>query len=162
MICIGKIVAAQGLRGWVKVRTFTESLDSFLKYRSLFLEDQTKIILTKKEIKADGLLIASIDGIFDRTSAELFVGKSLWIQKDQLSPTKEGEYYYVDLVGLQLFDENDQKIGIVEGVEDFGGGPFLDFIYKGKAATLPFHNESVLLVDVENKKIIVKSEAILC
>lgn len=146
-ICVAKIVAAHGIKGQVKIKSFTENLSLYKK----FLAPNDKIFVLKKiQITSSDILIATVDGISDRNQAEALIGTALFINKDQLPPLPNDEFYYEELVGRDVI-VNNNKIGVVSGVFNFGAGDFCEIkLSSGKTATAHLSNCEVT------------SEAIIC
>ena len=148
LICLGEIVAAQGLKGWVRVKTFTENPADLISYGSLYTDSRAVLTLKIMQIKSENLVITSIDNCQDRNSAEALVGCKLYIERDQLPPSKENEFYYHDLIDMRVFDEHTQLVGITRTVENYGAGDFLEIVdTQQKVYTLPFNKDSVVKVD---------------
>lgn len=149
LICLGKIVAAHGIKGQVKVRIFTNTPDNFTKYGPLVNEKQEYIPLTNLVIKSPNSAIASIDGIINRNQAEILKGTQLFIFEHQLPPPSEDEVYYEQLIGLPLL-ANEQILGHVVGVFDFGAGAFCEIkTQEGKIGTIHLTSCTVLADKLE-------------
>jgi len=119
-ILVGKIVAPQGLRGEVRVQTFTENPSDFAKLdivvgsvclkptvvkgdlgtRSPHHPLQIKFV---RAVPNSDVIIARVDGIEDRRGAEFLRGTELYIERDTLPPLPSGEYYQADLIGMTVF-----------------------------------------------------------
>ncbi|HNY25288.1 MAG TPA: ribosome maturation factor RimM [Alphaproteobacteria bacterium] len=142
-ILVGKIVAAQGLRGEVRIQTFTENPSDF---QNLKIEN-----INLKFIRAAGndIAICKIDNVNDRTSAEALRGTELFINRDSLRALKAGEYYQSDLIGM-VVEKNKDKIGTVAAIQNFGAGDILE-LDNGEMVSF-----SGADVDLKNKTIYVK------
>lgn len=143
-ILVGKIVAAQGLRGEVRVQTFTESPEDL---KNLKIED---IKLKLIRVSGNDIAICKVEGVDDRTSAEKIRGTELFINRDSLPALKSGEYYQTDLIGMDVFEKNGNSIGRVDSIQNFGAGDILEL---DNGEMVSFHGANV---DVENKKIYLK------
>lgn len=137
LICVAKIVAAHGIKGQVKIKSFTEDLSL---YKQFFLKNDKVLFLKKIQTKSPGILIAAMDGINDRNQAEALISTELFINKDQLPPLPDDEFYYEELVGRDVIVEG-SKIGAVIGVFNFGAGDFCEIeLLSGKTATAHLSN----------------------
>jgi 16S rRNA processing protein RimM len=118
-ILVGKIVAPQGLRGEVRVQTYTGLASDF---RDLEIKN-----LKMRFVRAAGrgAIIAKVDGIDDRTSAESLRGTGLFIERSSLPPLPPGEYYQADLIGMRV-SLNGLIAGKVDTVHNFGAGDILE------------------------------------
>jgi 16S rRNA processing protein RimM len=136
-ICVAKIVAAHGIKGQVKLKVFANDLSIYKKF---LLKNNEILLLNKIQIKSPDVLIAFVSGINDRNLAETLIGTELFITKDQLPPLPDDEFYYEDLVGIDVIVDN-SKIGIVSGVFNFGAGDFCEIeLLSGKTATAHLSN----------------------
>lgn len=148
-ILIGKIVAPQGIRGEVRVQTFTETPGDF-KNLAVFGEsiESGKIHFVRPVPNSD-VIIAQIDGVTDRNTAETLRGTELFILRDDLPELKDGEYYQSDLIGFTVM-QNGKNVGRVVCFQNFGAG---DLIETDNGNMFRFFDASI---DFENKTITVK------
>jgi 16S rRNA processing protein RimM len=124
-ILVGQIGQAHGLKGEVKLQSFTEQPLDIAHYGTLEGEDG-KARFTIKSLKRQGSgLIARFAGIEDRTRAEGLKGLKLYVGRDQLPPLEKDSYYHADLIGLRVMDAG-KEIGKVVQVLNFGGGDLLE------------------------------------
>ena len=92
--------------------------------------------------------IARFEGVSSREAAEALRGQLVEIDRDALPPLEEGEYYYADLIGLTCFDQQDNTLGSVVGVENFGAGDLLDIeTVEGKRSLIPYREGIADLID---------------
>ncbi len=168
-ILIGKIISAFGIKGEVKIISYAEVPEKIEKY-NLFDKsgNSLKLKISNKNKTAIGtsangtLFIAKIDGINDRNASELLRNKEIFVSRDDLDETDENEFYYVDLIGLNVVDMNDKKIGKVLDVHDYGAGGILEIEFDhadkeknlGKIENFPFKNK--FFPEVNLKKGLVK------
>ena len=125
-ILVGKIVAPQGIRGEVRVQTFTAKSDDFKKLSVFGDNIASDKIHFVRSVPHTNVIIAQIDGIIDRNMAETLRGTSLFISRDDLPELKQnGEYYQSDLIGFAV--EKDGKIiGHVDCFQNFGAGDIIE------------------------------------
>ena len=148
-ILVGKIVAPQGIRGEVRVQTFTDTPVDFQKLdikSSKFNDGDFKFVRT---VPNSTVIIAKINGINDRNAAEALRGTELYIERNALPDLKENEYYQADLIGFDVV-RNGQKIGIVDCFQNYGAG---DIIELDNGDMVSFIGADV---DISNKIIYVK------
>ena len=163
-ILMGVITRPHGVRGQVCIKSFCEDpggLGGFHTFQNATGDKIFEITITGQTA---GLIIATIRGISSREEAELLRGEELFIQRAALPEVEEGEgYYYVDLMGIQAYDENNTYIGDVVQVNNYGANDFLDIRHPETFAeyTVPFTNEAILEVSVDDKKICVESTFVL-
>ena len=123
-ILVGKIVAPQGIRGEFRVQSFAEKPNDFKYFHiksAKFDGDQFHFVRVLKQ----NVIIAKIDGIDDRNTVETLRGTELFISRDDLPELKTDEYYQTDLIGFDVIRDG-QKIGVVDGFQNFGGGDIIE------------------------------------
>lgn len=138
LIKVAVIADAHGIRGEVKLHFFVENPDFFIK-NSVFLD-----IFGKKtfSIKATGkvknAIIAKIDGVNDRNSAEALKNIELFAAASSLPALGDGEFYHNQLIGLEARLENGSKIGTATAVHNFGAGDIIEITREyGESEMLP-------------------------
>ncbi|GAB1231898.1 ribosome maturation factor RimM [Ferrigenium sp. UT5] len=161
MVVMGKVVAAQGLQGWLKIQVFTEYLDSLLDYTSWYLGDETTWqALQVIEANVHGkVLIAKLQGITDRTAAERYKGRLVGIPRDWLPPEKEGEYYWSDLIGLSVQNLEGHAFGTVDSLLETGANDVLVVKAASGETLIPFIASVIRQVDLQNRTIRVDWQA---
>lgn len=161
MVVMGKIVAAQGILGWVKVQTFTEYLDSLLDYDMWYVgNEQNWQPLQVLEAEVHGkVLVAKLEGIADRTAAEKYKGLLIAVPRDSLPEQEEGEYYWSDLVGLTVENLAGETFGTVDTLLETGANDVL--VIKGASGEtlIPFIASVIQQVDLKKKTIRVDWQA---
>ena len=156
MILLGAIAGVHGIRGEVKVKSFTEDPMSIAAYGPLYDEQGRTFALqlTSKGAK-DSVVIARIDGIADRNAAEALKGRRLYAPREALPAIEaEDEFYASDLIGLAVEDGSGKSYGKVGDVQDHGAGPML-VIEGARAFDLPFADGFVPVVDLKGGKIVI-------
>ncbi|HLP98322.1 MAG TPA: ribosome maturation factor RimM [Sideroxyarcus sp.] len=161
MVVMGKVVAAQGIQGWVKVQTFTEYLDSLLDYDTWYLgNEQSWRPLEVLEANVHGkVLVAKLGGIVDRTAAEKCKGLLIAVPRDSLPEQAEGEYYWSDLIGLSVENLAGEKFGTVVSLLETGANDVLVIKGEGDETLMPFIASVIQQVDLQNKLIRVDWQA---
>lgn len=159
-ILIAKITSAHGIKGLVKISSFTENPKDFAKYSGKIFDAKNKNhkikIISNVPNKEGNLFIVQVDGISDRNAAEALRNTELFINRSDLKKNKSNEFYQVDLVGLKVLNLKKEKIGIIEEVNDFGAGIVVDVKFddeeysKNNLTNFSFTNEIFPEVDVEN------------
>jgi len=155
-ILIAKIQAHQGLNGWLKIYSYSESIEKFSKYKYFFVLNNKKYIRLDVE---DSLINKSIKIKFknfnSREDSNDYIGKDIYISEDQLDKLKENQFYWNDLIGLNVYLDNEEKIGVVTDMIETGSNDVL--VIKGDNEILiPYiFGESVKNVIIEENKIII-------
>src|SRR5258708_34178392 len=109
-ICVARIGAPHGVRGAVKLWTFTEDPLAVKRYGLLATKDGTRLFEVTHAREANGHLVATLKGIATREEAERLNGVELYIARDQLPKTDENEYYHADLITLTAGTADDAPI----------------------------------------------------
>lgn len=155
-VCVGAIVGAHGVRGQVRIKSFTAVPADVAGYGPVESEDGTRRFKLKVMGEAKGLIIAKLEGVDDRNAAEAMRGTRFFVARERLPELEEDEFLYTDLVGLKAEDEDGAALGTVKGVADFGAGELLDIVLKeGGSLMVPFTKAAVPVVDIANKRLVV-------
>lgn len=147
-ILVGKIVAPQGIRGEVRVQAFTEQPSDFQNLAVFGDNISQNAFHFIRTIPHSNVIIARIDGVSDRNTAETLRGTELFISRDSLPATQPGEYYQADLIGMTVVRDG-AEIGRVACFQNFGAG---DIMELDNGEMVAFRGATV---DLQNKKIIV-------
>jgi 16S rRNA processing protein RimM len=163
LVCVGKIIGLKGIKGLLKVKSFTENPQNIAHYGSLLTDSGIALANVHVHEVHPTHLVISCDQITDRTQAETLKGQNLSISRHELPLILEDEYYYVDLIGLDVLDQEGEKVGIIKQVANFGGGDFLeiDLGVGHKVATILFSREDVPSVSIKDRQIIIRRESLL-
>jgi 16S rRNA processing protein RimM len=157
---MGQIVGAFGLKGWVKVKIFTEAPDSLGVFPTWMIgtkDGWRDIALEDFEVHSKGP-VAKLAGIDDRDAADALRGAQVAVTREDLGEAEEGTLYWVDLVGLEVVDEDGRRLGEVEGLFETGETSVL--VVKGvKERLIPFVPQYVKVVDREAGRITVDWKA---
>lgn len=125
-ILVGKIVAPQGIRGEVRVQTYTAHPDDFRKLEIIsdrFAPSDFRFVRLLNP--TSNVIIARIRDINDRNAAETLRNTELFISRDALPAAANGEYYQADLIGFDVM-RGGKKIGVVDGFQNFGAGDIIE------------------------------------
>lgn len=122
LIRLGTVTGAHGVRGQVKIRSFTANPEDLTAYGPLSDETGEKAYSIAVTGAAGGQLIASIEGVSDRNAAESLKGAGLYIPRSALPEAGEDEFYYEDLLGMRVVTESGEAFGTVESVNNHGAG----------------------------------------
>jgi len=156
LMCVGVVVGAHGVRGAVRIKSFTEDPIDIASYGPVSDETGDKRYrLTLLGEAKGGVVLAGLEGVSDRNAAEALKGVKLWVERSALPPPEEEEFYYSDLVGLRAELADGTEVGRVKGVYDFGGGDVIDITGPGGSLMLPFTRKAVPLVDVAGGRLVV-------
>lgn len=148
-VCVGAIVGAQGIKGAVRIKSFTDCPADVGAYGPVEDESGQRRFKLKVTGESKGLVTASLEGVKDRDAAEALKGVRLYIPRSKLPDLDEDEFLYSDLVGLEARAEGGEVMGTVRGVADFGAGEVIDIVLQaGGSLMVPFTKAAVPDVDV--------------
>ncbi len=140
---IGFITAAHGIRGQVKVKSFTENPTDLTAYGPLYTDAGAAIPLTITG-QAKQLLIGTIENVSDRTEAERYINTPLFIPREALPAPTEGDYYHADLISLEARLQNNTPYGTIIAIHNFGAGDILEILTPdNKTEMLPFNKDTI-------------------
>ncbi len=149
MILLGEIGRPHGVRGLVRVRSFTAEPMGLAAYGPLFSEDGTR----RFELTLLAEDLAKLEGVADRDAAARLTGTKLYVPREALpDPDEEDEFYLADLEGLLAQGEDGAPLGRITAVEDHGAGAFL-VLEDGRL--VPFTKAAVPVVDVAAGHVVV-------
>jgi len=152
-ICVGQITGAHGVRGLVKLRSFTAEPLSIFDYAPLSNEAGRVFKIGLKSAAKDHYIVV-VEGVESKEAADLLRGDKLFIPREILPETRDGEFYEAELIGLDVIDEAGKAYGKVMDVHDHGAGTFLEIGSSRKDSfMLPFRDAFVPEVDVKAGKI---------
>jgi 16S rRNA processing protein RimM len=156
-ICIARIGAAHGVRGAVKLWTFTEDPFAVKAYGPLLTKDGSRSFEIATAREAKGHLVATLKGIATREDAERLNGIELYIAREKLPTTDENEYYHADLIGLAAVNAAHEPIGRVLAIHNFGAGDIIEIAPpQGATLLLPFTNAVVPTVDLKGGHVVIE------
>ena len=159
-ICIARIGAAHGVRGAVKLWTFTEDPLAVKTYGPLVTKDGARSFEIATAREAKGHLVATLKGIATREDAERLNGIELYIAREKLPATDENEYYHADLIGLAAVDATHEPLGRVVAIHNFGAGDIIEIAPPGGTTLLlPFTHAVVPSVDLKGGRVVVEVPA---
>ena len=143
-ILIAKIQANQGLNGWLKIYSYSENKEKFSSYTHFFvLHNKNYDQLDIENIIIDKSIKIKFHSINSREEAERFIGKNLYVENDQLEKLNDNEYYWKDLIGLDVYLEEGKKIGVISDIIETGSNDVL-VIQGEKELLIPYiYGESI-------------------
>jgi 16S rRNA processing protein RimM len=156
-ICLGQIGAAHGVRGEVRLRSFTSDPAAIADYGPLETEDG-RVFEIETMRPAKDHFVARLSGIRDRDAASALANTKLYVPRERLPQTEEpDEFYHADLVGLAVVDRAGKSLGTVIAIHNFGAGDLIEVRTEtgGNTELVPFDTTHVPAVDIASGKIVV-------
>ena len=159
-LCVGVVTGAHGVRGAVRVKTFTADPLDLDAYGALSDAEGRRTFRLKVAGLVKGVAIATIDGISDRDAAEAMKGLQLYVERDSLPAPEEDEFYHADLIGLEASTLDGKPLGRVTALYDFGAGDSVELTdASGRVTMVPFTKAAVPTVDLAAGKLLVDPPA---
>jgi 16S rRNA processing protein RimM len=155
-ILLGRIGRAQGLKGEVRLTSFTQDPVAIAGYGPLENADGTRrFVITEIALRKD-VLVARLEGVTDRTGAEALVHQELWVARERIdAATDEDEFLHADLIGCMAVSDTGAALGTVVDLPNYGAGDLIELALEGRAKTvlLPFTKAFVPVVDVPARRV---------
>ena len=156
-VCVARIGAAHGVRGAVKLWTFTEDPFAVTRYGPLATKDGARAFEVAQAREGKGHLVATLKGVTTRNEAERLNGLELYVAREKLPATDDGEYYHTDLIGLAAVSAADEPLGKVIAIHNFGAGDIIEIAPpRGATMLLPFTNAVVPTVDIAGGRVVIE------
>ena len=156
VVRLGEISGVYGVRGWVRIHSFTEPRTNLLEFSDWLLEQRGRHWLAHVEsARAHGRnIVAKLEGVDDRDAASALIGTTISIRRAALPPCEPGEYYWADLEGLDVVSEAGERLGKVTGLLATGANDVL--VLEGRDRLIPFVSGTVVRsVDLDAGVIVV-------
>lgn len=155
---IGQIVNTFGIQGFVKVNPFTDDIKRFDKLETIYIQNKKGIkIFEVEQVKYHkNMVLVKLNGIENPEDANLLRQSYLLVDREKEEPLEEGVYYIVDLLGLEVYTDEDQLLGTLEDIYNTGSNDI--YVVKdqlGKQILLPGIADVIKKVDLEGKRIVV-------
>jgi 16S rRNA processing protein RimM len=153
-IALAAIAGAHGVRGEVRLKLFSDSVDSLSRHEALYIAGVERRLLAIRD--SGKTAVARFEGLDDRSAAEALRGALVEVDRSALPPLEEGEYYHADLIGLEAVDRQGNRVGIVAAVENYGAGDLLEIeLPDGKTSLIPFREG---IADLDDGRILLDPE----
>jgi 16S rRNA processing protein RimM len=163
-VTLGKVGAVYGIKGWLKIHSFTDDQEAILDYFpwSLKLGNKIQSVEITDWRKHNNGIVVKVAGIDDRDIAQKLVGSEIFVSEDALSDLPEGEFYWRDLIGMTVVTDKGYDLGQVSDIMETGANDVLvvkanlkDGFGK-KERLIPYLMDQVILsISTENKQICV-------
>ena len=155
-LLVGKINGFFGLQGWVKVFSYTNPRTNILNYSpwSIKVDGNFQSIDIANGREQSKTIVAHIKGIDNREDSQKFIGQDIYINKEQLPELTQGEYYWHELIGFDVINKDEERLGTVDYFVETGANDVL--VVKGKKEYwIPYIEPFLVSIDSKNNKILV-------
>ena len=155
-VLLAVVIGAQGLKGEVKAKVFTDAPDALPRYGVLHDKNGRKFKITAFRPVKEGEAVIAFEGIADRNAAEGLKGTQLFVDRAALPEPEEDEFYHADLIGLEARDSEGRLLGKVAAVHNFGASDVIELLRSdGDQVHLAFTRETVPHIHIKDGYIIV-------
>ena len=153
-IALAAVAGAHGVKGEVRLKLFSDSVDSLSRHQKLHVGGAERRLLAIRD--SGKTAVARFEGISDRSDAEALRGSLVEVERSHLPALEEGEYYHADLMGLPAVDGQGDAVGKVVAVENYGAGDLLEIeLEDGRKSLIPFKPG---IADLEGGKVVLDPE----
>lgn len=159
LVVVGALMGAHGVRGDVKLKSFTAEPEDLFAYGPLLDRDGAVLIEPTSARPAKTHFVITPAAPRSREDWDAMKGTLLHVPRDVLPPAEEDEYYVQDLVGLTVYAGGEQPVGTVKAVQNYGAGDLIEILPSagGKSVLIPFTLDDVPTVDLSAGRIVVTS-----
>ena len=139
-VILGRVSGLFGVRGWVKIHSYTDPRAGILDYREwlVLIGDRWKPVTVAEGRPHGKTLVARFEGVDDRDEAAAFVDALIGVTREQLPAAEDGRYYWSDLEGLAVEDEGGNTLGRVAYLLETGANDVLVVRDEGREILVPF------------------------
>ena len=151
---IGLFVGVHGIKGEMKLKSYTEIPENIFSYKELFAENSNKPINLVFIRKVKNSFICRIENIITRNDAEKLRGLKLFINRNKLSKLSDDEFYQADLLGFQVYNLKRESFGSIISFNDFGGGLLVEVNKNDKLFYLPMSSKFLKDINYVKKEVV--------
>lgn len=163
LVLVGHILGAYGVHGWVRIRPYSKDAEVLLTVKQWWLDKPSLGEVKRAEVKwHNDEVVAGLVGVSDRDEALSLKGAAIWVERKRFPKLDEDEFYWVDLVGLNVSNIEGKELGVVAGLIDNAAHPILKVVpasllagQKVPELLVPFVEHVVKTVDLAKKTIVV-------
>jgi len=158
-IIIGRFGAPYGVKGWIRVNAFTDPIENILSYQPWLIQQQGEwLALSFTDGKVHSkTIVAKLADYDDRTAVQALTNQDISILRSQIPKADPDEFYWIDLVGLNVIDIHGKNLGIIDHLFETGANDVI--VVKGeKEILIPYTDDAIIQVDLKQQKIIVDWE----
>ena len=156
-VCIGAIAGVHGVRGLVRIKSFTDAPEDVAAYGPVTDAAGARRFIIEAKGMVRGMVLAHIDGVDDRDAADRLRGTELYVDRDVLPAPETDEFYHMDLIGLDVETRDGARLGKVKAVQNYGAGDILEVARDdGGIDMLPFTHAVVPEVDLTGRRLVVE------
>jgi 16S rRNA processing protein RimM len=159
MVVMGRVRAPHGLKGWIKIQPFTQEIEGLLDYPEWWLGGEGKWLQHHVAESAvhGSMVVARLDGFTDRDVAAELRGRDVAVPRAAMPENREGEFYWNDLLGMEVCNRDAAKLGLVKKILETGANAVL-VVQGDKELLVPFIRDVIVNVDLKARQLVVDWE----
>ncbi len=157
LVLLGRVSGLFGVRGWVKIYSYSSPRENILRYKNwlLTIDGQQKEVTVEQGHRQGKGVVVLLEGFSDRTASEALIGADIRVSRDALESLQSNEYYWSDLIGCQVINPEEGTMGEVSDLMETGANDVLVVSGGEKEILIPFVDPWVTAVDLEEREITV-------
>lgn len=155
LVLVGRFGAAQGVRGEIRIKSFTADPRAIASYGALTDETGARHEIAGLRPLRDDLVVARVKGVDDRNGAQALTGRALYVARAQLPAPDEDEFYVADLVGMNAVGPDGEPLGVVGNVLNHGAGDILEIAGAAQTFLVAFTKANAPEIDHEQRRIVI-------
>jgi 16S rRNA processing protein RimM len=160
-ILVGVVGAPHGVKGELRLKSYTEEPASLARFATLWARDGRPLTITAARPLKDDMLVVRFDGVADRDAAAALTNVQLFVSRSELPAPDEDEFYHADLIGLAAETAAGDGCGRVIALQNYGAGDLLEIApQEGDTFLVPFTRAFVPVVDVPGRRVVLAPEAL--
>ena len=159
MVVMGRIRAPHGLKGWIKVQPFTQVIEGLLEYPEWWVgaDGHWQQHRISESAVHGSVVVARLEGFTDRDAAAELRGRDVAVPRAAMPENREGEFYWNDLLGMEVLHRNAARLGLVTKILETGANTVL-VVQGDKELLVPFIEDVIVNVDLKARKLVVDWE----
>jgi 16S rRNA processing protein RimM len=161
MVVMGRVRAPHGLKGWIKVQPFTQETGGLLGYPEWWVgaEGKWQQHRIAESVVHGSMVVARLEGVTDRDTAAELRGRDVAVPRAAMPQNREGEFYWNDLLGMQVVHKNAARLGVVAKILETGANAVL-VVQGEKELLVPFIHDVIVNVDLKARQVVVDWEPV--
>ena len=156
-VLIGKIVKPQGIKGELKIYPNDDKLNQFKKISNISFSENGELIKVKNWAVRNGFFYVTLPGVNDRDIAEKYRNKNVYVDEEEINLNPD-TYFTEDIIGCDIYDENDNFLGAILDIENYGATDIFVILEDGREVMVPFATRIFVEINTNDKKIVAKRD----
>jgi len=152
-VLLGHVSGAYGVKGWCRIHSDTEPREAIFEYQPWLLGDEERPVKVHQGRKQGKQLVAQLEGVFDRDAAEGLTGQNIAVYRDQLPELPDSHYYWADLIGLKVVNQDGLELGSIKEMIATGANDVM-LVQGDRERLIPFvQKQYITQVDLSARRV---------